>query len=407
LAQAIWLKLFSNAAMRVPLTLSAVLLVGIVDSASWQAIRSLASQPPEEEVASCTCDCCLVVRGDAVGADNVKCVSRSGVGGASVDVGCPPMCGLAESARTVFQSLSGEVDYSRFCLAECRPGSTTMDDLCIESGSADDDSVGGGEASAAPAAAARFLVAKPAAPVEKAMTQLGAQVVQGETPAMGGAAVTSTDQSVSDTVAVLLGKAEMLRAQHGAEMAGRAAGEAKQNYLRILRSSGEMAEAASEATLREIKRQASQQAQEALAVRQKYEMQSQEKATQAALDAARVYRDARIRDAQLAATWNERAQQYATASSERQEMATGFSSQAQVYREQRDFDAAEQSILMAHQAVDQAAAFAASATAAHEQAAKIKQGAQWYHYAEQAAAANALAKSMPSDVRPPPVPALP
>merc|ERR1719171_2017492 len=173
---------------------------------------------------------------------------------------------------------------------------------------------------------------------------------------------------------------------------------AKGSYERILRSSRQAAVEVGKATVKEIKREAGEQAKLAVQIREKYEAAAKENARKAAVGIAKVYKDALVKTQGVAALWAERANEYATAAGQRKKMASDISADAFKYAASQDFKMARDANMQAHQAMDQAAAFAKVARSAWDQSVAINNGLKWYAYAETAAAANILVKATPPDV---------
>jgi len=342
------------------------------------------------DTAACACDCCVVQNDNEVqrasassNATALKCAPRSRtLPLGSGDGGCGDLCTLPRGSalRKGFDAETGEVDYSRYCLSQCRPGSTALNEVCIK-----------------PAYVASPETAAPSPKANQAMAQMGMQVntEAGKAP------------EASESTIVLLAKEKMNEAKIQAEAAGEAAFNARTAYERLVKAKEEMAQKAAEATLAEIKTEAAAQSKRAADIRTAYETGAQETAKKNAIAAALVYKKALIRDMTLASTWQERAGQLAAAATQREKMAMGFSSDADLFRKRNNIDMAKQRITLAHQAMDQANEFAEKAQSAHKQAQAITDSKPWYLYAERAIAATILAKSMPHDVPPPPMPPLP
>lgn len=204
-----------------------------------------------------------------------------------------------------------------------------------------------------------------------------------------------------------LAKGAMMEAMVHATAAGEAARIAKESYEEVMRAPRQAGESGSKQVLSEIKREAGEQAKEALLIRLKYEDNAKKTAIKKARATAKVYRDAMNRDIGIGATWQLRASEYATAAGQRKGMAIKWAREAEKYRALSEWGLARQYILQAHQAMDQASQFAGRSEDAHKQANAINGASKWYLYAEQAAAANMLAKSMPPDLPPPDMPTLP
>ena len=161
------------------------------------------------------------------------------------------------------------------------------------------------------------------------------------------------------------------------------------------------------AIIKEIKREGGEQAKEALQLRQQYEAAAKANAIAAALGIAQVYHDAQKTAWLTALTWSTRAGQIAGAAGQRKALAHKLAETAQKYMDLSEFDLARDENQQAHQAMDQAEGFAKMADSAWKQASAIQKSQEWYIYAEEAAAANMLAASMPPDVPPPGMPVLP
>jgi len=362
--------MFASLAALAPLLLQVV--AGHASFRNAEGARTVVSKP-------CSCDCCLVEQEERVVSNkvgNLKCLPR-GSAFAQANSGCSDICMLPTELQSSFHSEKGEADYARYCMSQCSPASSKLHDLCVD---------------------ASLVETEPAPTVKvpaktKSMTQVATQVDS----AAGGA---------SEAALVLLAKQKEEEAKTQAEAAGRAAYTARTAYERLKLSVDEMALQASQTTLNEIKAEAAQQSKKALNVRLAYEANAKAAATKNAVAAAKVYSDAMARDMLTADVWNMRAHQFATAANQREKMAMDFSADAEEYRGRNDIADSKQRLVMAHQAIDQAAAFGAQSEAAHKQAQAIANSKGWYEYAKRAAAAFILAKSMPHDVAPPLMPVL-
>jgi hypothetical protein len=293
---------------------------------------------------------------------------------------------LPTRLQKAYLSEKGEADYSRYCMEQCSPAGAKLHELC-----ADGSLV---EGFTPPDAKVVRTASKPAAPKVKAMTQFSSEVTSGA-------------DAASESALVLLAKQKMQEAELQAEAAGKAAFTARTAFERLKLASDEMALQASQVTLDEIKAEAAQQSKKALNIRLAYEANARATATKNAQGAAAVYSKAMVRDQALAAVWQERAGQFATAANQRETMSMDFSEEAEDYRERGQIDLSKQKLVMAHQAMDQASSYGAQSEAAHKQAQAIADSKGWYEYAKRAIAAFILAKSMPHDVAPPPMPPLP
>lgn len=341
----------------------------------------------------CSCDCCLVEEEDQavnhrVGA--LKCAPKYGSfaeASRDTDSGCSNICMLPSELRSDFQSEKGDADYSRFCSAQCSPASSKLHELCVDSSLIETET---------PAPRAAKLSVKKS----NSMTQFAAELEQRNQAAQSASAA-------SESALVLLAKQKEEEAKLQAEAAGRAAFTARTAYERLKLAVDEMAVQASQTTLDEIKAEAAQQSKKARDIRLAYEKNAQATAIKNAQGAAKVYASAMGRDMLTATVWNERAMQFATAANQREKMAMTFSEDAEEFRQRNNMAMSKQRIVLAHQAIDQAAAFGAQSEAAHKQAQAIADSKTWYEYAKRAVAAFMLAKSMPHDVPPPPMPPLP
>lgn len=352
-----------------------------------------AGQRSGEQMPDCVCDCCITQK--AAAHTSLQCLPRASAL-TNTDSGCSTTCAVESDLFKSFETRTGEVDYSRFCQSQCRPVTTTLNELCVDSADADDAS--DSDTSPPGNADAEGSGSSAAAGPQQAMSQLNSTVTQ----------VASDRTSASeDTTALLLARGEMMQAKSQAEMAGRAARVARQAYERELMSARTLARDASKATLDEIKSEGAKSAREAWNIRMKYVKGMQAKAAAAARAAALPYKKAMLRDTNIASVWAERAGQLATAAVQREDMATGFEADAERYRGVGDKTMETKSMLLAQQALDQASAFQAQADTATATADKIKEHLPWYNWAEQAIAKTILIKSMPYDVVPPPMPPLP
>lgn len=404
------------------------------------------------------------------GTGGLYCQARSEVGNASTAAGCTPWCSVPDAEETSYQSKDQEIDYIRFCSAKCRPAGDQANVLCLNAASLDTDDDGtddgsaddGGAADQGGAAAADSdggaaedggdddgededgasalqapaktapghvqtlaelastpldsLPVRPStllrkAPSEQAMTQMKSKV---KTKAQDGDEDEDESDSDSDSgqdpgagASLSLAKGEMMQAKIHAEMAGEAARIAKEAFEKVVRSAKSMSDAAAMAALNEVKHEAALQAKDAANIRNTWENNAKKNAQNAAVAVATVYKKAMVRDMGLANQFQQRAFEYAGAAGQRQAMANGFAAQAEDMRTRNQFALTKKYVLQAHQAMDQAQAFARDATAANKNAKDIMGSMLWYNYAEKAAAANTLAANTPPDVAPPVLPPLP
>merc|ERR1719428_1234973 len=160
------------------------------------------------------------------------------------------------------------------------------------------------------------------APIDQAMTQTGQQL----------------SQAPDNSGAILpLAKTQMIEAMTKAKAAGEAAMIAKESYERILRSSRQAAEESGKATIKEIKREAGEQAKLAVEIRERYEAAAKENARKAAIGIAKVYKNAMDKTQGVAALWAERANEYGTAAAQRKKMAEDLAGEAFKYGQSQDF----------------------------------------------------------------------
>jgi hypothetical protein len=230
------------------------------------------------------------------------------------------------------------------------------------------------------------------------MAQVGSRVYQ--VPAQPG-------EPLSAAASIALAKGDMLEAMMHAKAAGQAAMIAKESYEKTLRATREAAEDAGKAIIKEIKREGGEQAKEALQANQQYQAAAKANAIAAALGIAQVYYDAMGVAMNTAMVWGIRAGQIAGAANARKALASQLADRAQKYMDLSEYDLARDSNFLAHQALDQAEGFAKMADSAYHQAQAIQTSQKWYAWAEESAAANMLAASMPPDVPPPGMPLLP
>jgi len=272
------------------------------------------------------------------------------------------------------------VDYYQFCLVECRPVEHIINSQCANPETVE--------------------VVERKKALEKAHSQAIAAMHDSQN-FLRGKAKREIEPNLS------LAKGEMLKARMQAQAAGDAARKAKEIYELVLRSAREASEEAGRATIAELRREAGEQAKKSLDARNAYEAAAHKNASNAAVGIAQVYKDALMKAQTVAGTWGLRASEYATAAAQRKTMSQDLATEAHNYDATKETTEAQNYILQAKQAMEQARQFAIESTKAHEQAQKIQDTVKWYTWAEQAAAANMLAKSMPPDVAPGPMPLLP
>jgi len=341
-----------------------------------------------KDVASCTCDCCVVQRDapqfGSTGPNEVMCSPRSITASAALgdDGGCSSTCQAPEDGMQTFDSRTGEVDLSRYCMTSCQPASMSLNMLCVSRSSSEATMPGDGHFG--------LWRAQP----------IAAHAVH--------AKATKTKSGMGDNPAMLtLAKGQMLRARSQAQAAGDAARLAKASYDKILASSKAMSNAAAQATAVELWKAAQAQAQDALMIRRKFENQLRSKATMEAIKAAMIYKKAQVRDMQTATAWEGRAKQFAVAAAERDDRAAEATSRAENYKTRQNWSQERRWTLSAHQFLDEGKGYKEMENGAEEQAKAIKDSKAWYEYAEKAAALNALSLYLPPGVYPPPLPILP
>lgn len=340
-----------------------------------------------EEVAACSCDCCMAIKGEQASRGPVGghiCSPRAIASKGSSDGGCQPVCRSTEDgSASAFQAKSDQVDYARYCLAACSPADDEVDVLCMA------NSVISGNISAS------------------GRPELAAAAVESHV-AEGGSEASSEEQDPPvNAAALILAKGEMMAAKKHAEAAGAGARAAREAYEAIVASADSMGTAAAKATVDAMRKEAGKQAKRALQVRQNWEDGVKKSAFKAAIGAAITYRDAKARDMLLAGAWSERAGQFDSAASSEEQIATQDSALAMQYHNTKETALAKDYAVKARGAIDAANEYAKRAAAARSQAGAIRQGAMWYDYAARAAAQNVIAASIPPGVVPPMLPPLP
>uniref|UniRef100_A0A7S1L2F2 Uncharacterized protein n=1 Tax=Alexandrium catenella TaxID=2925 RepID=A0A7S1L2F2_ALECA len=335
-----------------------------------------------DSVAACSCDCCLTQLEALVpgAASAVACAPRAGAGVASGaagigDGGCGRLCQVPESERNAFESVLGEVDYTRYCPARCRPVTATLGLLCV-------GSLGG-------TSGPLTLVAASGSPRSaRALPQLKQK----------------TEASKEGAAVVTLARGEMEQALAEAKAAGKAAYLARDSYERVLASSRAEAKAAAQKTLAKLRLRARKQAWDAQRLRERYEERMQKRAKKAALGAAMVYKRAKARNLQLAKAWKKRARQFEEVAKEREDTAAREAKLAQASRRSKASNMESQYRLAAQQALDEAEAYEESAEMASAQAKNISAAGKWYDQAGRYAAARAMVAALPPGVPPPALP---
>merc|ERR1719160_1598281 len=125
------------------------------------------------------------------------------------------------------------------------------------------------------------------APVDQAMTQTYSKVDTG---------AVNTAQQAPGAISLPMAKGDMIAAMMHAKAAGEAARLAKETYEQVMAAPRRAAEEAGKATMDEIKREAGEQAKEALLIRLKYEEKAKNSAIKKAIGKAMAYRKAVDRD---------------------------------------------------------------------------------------------------------------
>merc|ERR1719159_214751 len=217
--------------------------------------------------------------------------------------------------------MDSSVDYSRFCLKECRPETTQLNELCS---TAIDDTVADNVPDLKSVKAAKSLVAAAKvslrAPRDAGMTQTRSRVATGVNQV--------PDVGVPVGASLALAKGDMLEAMMHAKAAGQAAMIAKESYEKALRATRQAAEDAGKAVIKEIKREGGEQAKETLEIRNQYEAAAKANAVAAALGLAQVYYNAMGTAANTAFIWSVRAGQIAGAAASRKALAAKLAAQA-------------------------------------------------------------------------------
>mmetsp|Transcript_60915 Transcript_60915/g.145172 ORF Transcript_60915/g.145172 Transcript_60915/m.145172 type:complete len:378 (+) Transcript_60915:51-1184(+) len=355
--------------------------------ALWQALCSvtdaLVLEVHKASLPACSCDCCLAQPGRSTTAQSIPgfavqnaglvCVSRaSAVAATDVSDGsCADNCLSAPSREKRYHA---EAEYAEWCFSNCFPVGDASDVLCADRSTAED-------------------VAK-----RRSMVLLAHKA---NSSAGDGA---STE---NDAMSISIAKTEMLNALAHAREAGKAAREAKAAFDAVMSAPKDAARMVGMQKLQQLKQEAGEQAWRARDKHERFVENAQQAAVQAATDAMNEYKQAQVRDLQVADSWNKRSVQYAEAASKRQQLSQQEADQAERFRQQGEFELAKEKVVQAHQTINQAAAFRATAEQAHKQAVAIGSATAWYAYAEQAAAAHAMAESLPPNVPAPPLPPLP
>jgi len=343
---------------------------------------------------ACSCECCLSEVAKSFHS-KLACVPRGGASSLlteSGDGGCQTLCLKPDEGKVAefFADSGREVDYSRFCMAACQPGSS-KDLLC-----ADKEEVAVAPvvalAASAPAAAASGLVSSPAAAEEDA-----------------------AGNGQEEQVAEQLAEAAVLQASHRATQAKQAAALSKYAYEKLVHSRNEAAEAAGQAALEEVIIDARKDAGEATQIRLGWEEQAKAHAAQKALVAAAVYKNAKVKSLGIADAWEQSAADLLKVGKQYEEYSTRQQMGEREIKKQLEDDASNSELLAklhtAEVAVEHgmvaAKKYAKQANAAKDEAARIRTNGAWYDQAEAAAAAHAMYADLPKGVMPPPLPPLP
>mmetsp|Transcript_22331 Transcript_22331/g.51160 ORF Transcript_22331/g.51160 Transcript_22331/m.51160 type:complete len:363 (-) Transcript_22331:85-1173(-) len=321
---------------------------------------------------ACSCDCCIAAPSRSGPAQtstltSLTCIPRDAVGiEAFSDSTCAATC-MAPAAHAVS---APEAEYAEWCFSHCHAVGGVSDVLCID------------EAEAQELRQNRevTLLAK-------------------------GRAKDRGSEAANDAMELSMARSEMVSALAHAREAGKAAREAKAAFESVRSAPKVAARMAGMQTVAELKRQAGEQAWKAQAEHERYVQTAQGVALKAASEAVDHYKEAAARDLRTADAWNKRSLQYAEAAQKRQALADEEASQAEKFRQQKEFELAKEKMVQAHQTINQAQSFADTAGEAHKQALAIGSTMAWYASAEQQAGAYALAKALPPNVPAPQLPA--
>mmetsp|Transcript_30648 Transcript_30648/g.56000 ORF Transcript_30648/g.56000 Transcript_30648/m.56000 type:complete len:365 (+) Transcript_30648:41-1135(+) len=346
---------------------AAVICAQVVSGNVGNELKGSAGWQP----AACSCDCCVaeasrssVAKQTSQASTSLTCIPRDAPVGieALSDSGCAATC-IAPAAHHL------EAEYAEWCFSNCHAVGDVADVLCIDAATALEIRQG------------------------KEVTLLA----KGRAKASGG-------EDVNQAMAVSIARSEMLSALEHAREAGKAARAAKAAYDNVRSAPEVAARMAGMQTVAELKREAGEQAWKAQATHAQYVQTAQGVALKAAAEAVDVYKQAAARDLRLADAWNKRSLQYAEAARKRQALADVEASQAEKFRQQKEFQLAKEKMVQAHQTINQAQSFADTAAKAHAEAVAIGSTMAWYASAEEQAGAHALGKALPPNV---PAPQLP
>eukprot|EP00927_Polykrikos_kofoidii_P028300 TRINITY_DN24732_c0_g2_i1.p1 TRINITY_DN24732_c0_g2~~TRINITY_DN24732_c0_g2_i1.p1 ORF type:complete len:587 (+),score=92.77 TRINITY_DN24732_c0_g2_i1:74-1762(+) len=353
----------------------------------------------------CSCDCCMTVREEtarglseterrAAAFGNI-CAPRVQVDSNS---DCPSSCSATQSVAEQLEAEGTQVDYSRFCTNHCRAASEEVQLLCIPVDDVVQEVVATEE---------MVVEGRPAVPLEGG--SVSSAIPTNVAVASTAGIVPLIAPGPLPDVQLRLAQSEAAAARSHAIAAGQAAKKAREAYEAILQVSTATARDASEAALKQLKREASLQADQAVLARVSFVNKAQADAAKAAYEAADVYDKARQRDMVYAKEWEDRAMQLGAAATERDRVARTASTEATFHRQLRSLASDKQALYLAAAAKrseDDASTLRKKAEVAWFQAAEIRNRSFWYIAAEKAAAASAVAKNLPSGVPPPPLPLL-
>lgn len=289
---------------------------------------------------ACSCDCCVSQWSNRVVASGLECLPREAISGGS----CSSVCSCGEGQQALFLARSAEVDYARFCSAECHPASDMPNLLCA-------------------AGLPSLTVTHKAL---KAMTQ-ESQAVQ-------------SDSSSGEVLELKLAKAEMEKAEAHARTAGAAARFAYDSWQLALLSSKEMAKKASEATLDSLKARAKEQISEVTAAKAKYERQSSSMAwAHGGAQLSADYHKAMGRIVETADSWAKRADEFEEAAKVRSNLAQSDSIGAELAKQQGNEKLYEEKSLQALQEMHNAEDLQRKAASVREHSDSVREALPWYH----------------------------
>jgi len=366
-----------------------------VQEGHLRAASSRTALNATRSVASCTCDCCLAQRAKVADNRDLSCVPRGGPAAAVTEYGsggCEALCAKpAGPLGDSFAALGSEVDYSRFCMAACRPIGPEVNTLC---GTLDE--------------------------ATQAVTQLGltssSESEKGEPLTAAEKARKLEFEAQGSEAALHLAKGAMMRAEQRAREAKQAAALAKFAYEKMDKSRDLASEAAGQAALDNVIVEARMDSAKVAAIRAGWERTQQETAQRKAIAAAAPYKTAKLNTLRVADAWDKSAGDF-------EMLARRFEAQAQKATESGKLlmsglpdgapvpEATEAKLreldLKSKEGLQFAEAYNSKVQEAKLTAQKIRDQAPWYDQAEVAAAENAMAATLPAGVAAPAMPPLP